>query len=118
MKIANFSQLHGEEKSLRHVAMVAKFFDDKKPKIRIILNFIDRIQFRLICQILTKFSGFNPKGPHLSLEKERETFCVVFNCSYSAKRAREIRKFQNAVVQRRLRNVQKKRDTPAKLLFC
>ena len=38
-----------------------------------------------------KFSGFNPKGPHLSLEKEKVTFCVVF--TYFAKRAREIRKF-------------------------
>ena len=41
--------------------------------------------------MLAKFSGFNPKGPHLSLEKEKVTFCVVF--TYSAKRAREIRKF-------------------------
>ena len=57
--------------------------------------------------MLAKFSGFNPKGPHLSLEKEKVTFCVVF--TYSAKRAREIRKFHVAVVQRRLRNVQKKR---------
>ena len=41
--------------------------------------------------MLAKFSGFNPKGPHLSLEKEKVTFCVVF--TYSAKRAREIGKF-------------------------
>ena len=41
--------------------------------------------------MLAKFSGFNPKGPHLSLEKEKVTFCVVF--TYFAKRAREIRKF-------------------------
>ena len=53
--------------------------------------------------MLAKFSGFNPKGPYLSLEKE--TFCVVF--TNSVKRAREIRKFHVAVVQRRLRNVQK-----------
>ena len=62
--------------------------------------------------MLVKFSGFNPKGPYLSLEKEKETFCVVF--TYSIKRAREIRKFHIAVVQRRLRNVQKKRDARAK----
>ena len=55
--------------------------------------------------MLAKFSGFNPKGPYLSLEKEKETFCVVF--TYSIRRAREIRKFHVAVVQRRLRNVQK-----------
>ena len=52
----------------------------------------------------------------MSLEKEKETFCVVF--AYSVKRAREIRKFHVSVVQRLLRNVQKKRDARAKLLFC
>ena len=66
--------------------------------------------------MLAKFSGLNPKGPYLSLEKEKETFCAVF--TYPVKRAREIRTFHVAVVQRRLRNVQKKRDACAKLLFC
>ena len=55
--------------------------------------------------MLTKFSGLNPKGPYLSLEKEKETFCLVL--TYSIKRAHEIRKFHVAVVQQRLRNVQK-----------
>ena len=27
--------------------------------------------------MLAKFSGLNPKGPYLSLEKEKENFCVV-----------------------------------------
>ena len=54
--------------------------------------------------MLAKFSGFDPKGPHLSLEKE--TFCVVF--TYFLKRAREIRRFHVPVVQRRLRTVQEK----------
>ena len=49
--------------------------------------------------------GLNPKEPYLTLEKERENFCVVF--TYSIKRAREIRKFHIVVVQRRLRNEQK-----------
>ena len=66
--------------------------------------------------MLVKFSGFNPKGPYLSLEKEKETFCVAF--TYSVKRGREISRFHVPVVQRRLRNVQKKRDARAKLLFC
>ena len=56
--------------------------------------------------MLTKFSGFNSKGPYLSLEKEKETFCVVL--TYSIKRAYEIRKFHVAVVQQRLRKVQKR----------
>ena len=28
--------------------------------------------------MLGKFSGLNPKGPYMSLEKEKETFYVVF----------------------------------------
>ena len=55
--------------------------------------------------MLEIFSGLNPKEPCLSLEKGKETFCVVFN--YSAKRAHEIRKFYVAVVQRWLTNVHK-----------
>ena len=66
--------------------------------------------------MLAKFSRFNPKGPYVSLEKEKETFCVVV--AYSVKWAREIRRFHVSVVQRLLRNVQKKGDARAKLLFC
>ena len=51
--------------------------------------------------MLAKFSRLNPKGSYLS----QENFCVVL--TYSIKRAREIRNFQVAVVQQRLRNVQK-----------
>ena len=39
--------------------------------------------------------GLYPKGPYLSLEKEKENFCVVF--TYSIKRAREIRYFHVVV---------------------
>ena len=67
-------------------------------------------------QMLATFLGLNPKGPYLNLEKERENFCLVF--TYSIKRAREMRTFHIAVVQRRLRNCAKKRDTRAHLLFC
>ena len=55
--------------------------------------------------MLAKFSGLNPKGPYLSLEKEKEPFCTVF--TRSVKRASEIRKFHVTVVQRLLKNVQK-----------
>ena len=49
--------------------------------------------------MLAKFFGLNPKGSYLSLEKKKENFfSVVF--TYSVKRAREIRKFPVAVVQR------------------
>ena len=91
--------------------MVVKCLNDNKPKtslkkwIHTFSNIIDFIQFHLICQILAKFLGLNPKGRYLSVQKGKEIFYVVFTCSI--KRAREIRKFHVAVVQRRLRNVQK-----------
>ena len=56
--------------------------------------------------MLAKFSGLNPKGPYLSLEKEKESFCVVL--TYSIEWALEIRKFHVAVLQQRLRNVQER----------
>ena len=59
--------------------------------------------------MLTKFSGLNPKGRYVSLEKEKQNFRVVL--TYSIKRAREIRKFHIAVVQQRLRNKQKSVST-------
>ena len=65
--------------------------------------------------MLAKFSGLNQKGPYLSLEIEKENFRVVL--TYSIKRECEIRKFHVAIVQKRLRNVQKKRDARAKLFF-
>ena len=49
--------------------------------------------------MLEKFSGLNRTGPYLSLEKEKETFCVVF--TYSVKWAHV------TVVQQQLKNVQK-----------
>ena len=53
--------------------------------------------------MFAKFSGVESERTVSKLEKEKEIFCVV----YSIKRAREIRKFHVAVLQRRLRNVQK-----------
>ena len=60
------------------------------------------------------FWDLNTKRPYLILEKE--SFCAEF--TYSIKRAREIRKFHVAVLQRRLRNVQKRRAARTRLLFC
>ena len=54
------------------------------------------------------------KRPYLILEKE--SFCAAF--TYSIKRAREIRMFHVAVLQRRLRNLQKRRAARTRLLFC
>lgn len=47
---------NGEEKSLRHLAMVGKFLDDTKGKVNLLyFYFLDLIHF--ICQMLAKFSG-------------------------------------------------------------
>ena len=59
----------------------------------------------LICQMLAKFSGLNQKWPYVSLEKEKQNFCVVL--TYSIRWAREIRQFHVAVVQQRQRNILK-----------
>ena len=55
--------------------------------------------------MLAKFSKLSPKGPYLSLEREKETFRVAF--TNSVKRAGEIRKFHVIIVERWLRNLQK-----------
>ena len=100
-----------EEKSLRHVATVANFLNNNKLKTSlkseyalfqsslILFNFISFVK------CWRHFLVVNPKGPYISLEKEKGLFCVLF--SYFIKRAHEIRKFHVAVVQPRLRNVQK-----------
>ena len=101
-KCGGILYVNREEKSLGYIAMGAKFLNDNKSKIHLKRKFA---LFHLLCQILVKFSGFNLKGPYLSLEKEKETFCVVF--TYSIMGAREIRKFHVTVVQRRPRSLQK-----------
>ena len=97
-----------EEKSLRHVAMVAKFLDDDKSESHLKSEFS---LFQLHRSFLISFNlskvgeifGLNSKGPYLSLEKEKEDFRVVLTCS----KTRQVSKFHVAVVQQRLRNVQK-----------
>ena len=86
---------------LRHIPMVAK----RHLKSRFALFQTSLILFltSFICQMLAKLSGFNPKGPYVSLEKEKQNLL----CCARIKRAREISKFHVAVVQQRLRNVQK-----------
>ena len=101
-KCGGILYVNREEKSLGYIAMGAKFLNDNKSKIHLKRKFA---LFHLFCQILAKFSGFNLRGPYLSLEKEKETFCVVF--TYCIMGAREIRKFHVTVVQRRPRSLQK-----------
>ena len=61
------------------------------------------------------FLELNSKGLYQSSGKEKENCCLVFPSSTK----REFRRhFHVVVVQRRLRNVQKKHAARAKLLFC
>ena len=60
------------------------------------------------------FLELNTKGLYQSLGKEKEGRCFVFTSSTK----REIRQFHVVVVPGRQRNVPKKRDAHAKLLFC
>ena len=101
-----------EEKLFRHVAMVAKFLDHTKPKTSLkkwsctVSNFIELMQFHLICQMLGKFSGVKSERTASKFRKRKwKLLCYVF--TFSFKPVREIRRFHVAVVQRRLRNVQK-----------
>ena len=95
-----------EEKSLRHVTRVANFLDDNNGEN------VSSDCFKIHRSYSVSFNLSNVGKifwfcirKNLSLEKEKENFCVVF--TYSIKRARKIKKFHEAVVQRRLRNVQK-----------
>ena len=64
-----------EEKSLRHVAMIAKFLDDNKPIKSLKSLFpLFQTQFHVIWQILAKFS----LGPYLSLSKFRKKKEKIF----------------------------------------
>ena len=72
---------------------------------RTVSNFIDLTQFHLVCQMLGKFSGAESERSVSKFRKRKENFCFVF--TQSIRQAREIRMFHVAIVQRRLRNVQK-----------
>ena len=102
---------HREEKPLpsRCHGSQKKFLDDNKPKNHLKSIFAlfqtSPILFNFVCQMLAKFSGVESEGIVPKIRKRKETFRLVF--TYSVKRAREIRKFHVAVLQRRLKNVQK-----------
>ena len=97
------------EKSLHHVAVVAKFLDDNKPN-KSLKSLFTLFQTSPILFNLISFGKswrnllWDRIYRYLSLEKESDNFCVAF--TYSIKQAREIRKFHVIVVQWRQRNVQ------------
>ena len=69
------------------------------------------VQFVKCWQI---FLELNFKGLYQSSGKEKESRWLVFVSSTK----REIRQFHVVVVQRRQRNVRKKRDARSKMMFC
>ena len=76
-------------------------------------NLIALIPFCLIRQMLVNFIAVELKKDCIKVQEKKNK--VVFPSSTK----REIRHFQVVVVQRRLRNVQKREhDARAKLLFC
>ena len=75
-----------EEKSLRHVAKVAKFLHagqqtktSLKMWIRTVSDVIDLIQFHLVGQMMANFSGLNRKGPAVFQfrKRKRKLLCCV-----------------------------------------
>ena len=69
-----------EDKSLRHVAMVAKFWmiTNRKTSCKTVSDsFIDLVQFQLICQTLAKFSGVKSERTVCKFRKRKKN-CVVF----------------------------------------
>ena len=74
---------------MRHVAMVAKFLDDNKPKATDQKHHlkVNLYSFKLI---LVNFSVAEFKRTYLSSEREKENLCVVF--TYSTKRATTAKK--------------------------
>ena len=66
-----------DEKSLRHVAMIAKFLDDNKPNHRLKSEF-PLIQFHLLCKILEKLSGADSERTISEFSKRKRNFlCCV-----------------------------------------
>ena len=85
--------LYREEKSLRRVAVVAKFLDDNKPKTSREFTLFQTLSilfnFNSFVECWQNFLRLNPKVPYLSLENEKkENFCVVF--TYFINQAHEI----------------------------
>ena len=76
-------------KLLRHVATIAKFLDDNKPKtslkksIRTVSNFFNLTQFNLIRKILAKLSEVEPEKTVSGLEKEQENFVLCLPIPWS-----------------------------------
>ena len=93
--------------------MVAKFLDDNKPKVslkkwfRTVSHFIDLIQVYFICQMLAKCSGVESERTVFKCIKRKQKVLCCVHLLHKALLTCKIRTFHVAVVQRRLRNVQK-----------
>ena len=64
--------------------MIAKFLDDNKPKTWTVSNFIDLIQFHLICQMLAKFSEVEFERTVSKFWKRKRKFLCCVHLLYKA----------------------------------
>ena len=96
---------------LRHVAMVAKFLDDNKPKIHLRSKFALHRCYSMSFNLSHVGEIFCTESERTVSEfrKDKETFCFVF--TYSVKRVSCRSRATMA------KKCAKKRDTRAKLLF-
>ena len=93
-----------EEKSLRHVAIVATFLDDNKPKtslkkwIRTASNFIYLIQFYLMWQMLAKFSWVESERAVSKFKRgKRQLLCCIHRLHKASAQLQQ-RNVQNSVM--------------------
>ena len=82
---------------------MAKYLDDNKLKtslkkcIHTVSNFVDLIQFHLICKMLAKFSGVESERTESKFMKRKRKFLSCVKLLHKA--GYEIRKFHITVVQ-------------------
>ena len=99
------------------------FLNDNKPKtslikwICIVSNFIDLVQFDLIFPMLAKFSGVESERTVYKFRKTKRKSLWCVHLLHKAG-AWNIRKFHATVMQRWLKNVQKRMMNVMQLLFC
>ena len=67
--------------------------------------------------MMAKFSVLNPKGLYVHCKFRKRITKFLF-CAHQLQQAREIQKFHVAVVQQRLRNVQKSLMRVRRRFFC
>ena len=97
------------ERSLRHVAMVAKFLDDNKVNSHCFKLYRSYSIYFNLSNVGKPLWGWGVESESTisKFRKRKRKFLCCVHLPYTITRTREIRKFHVAGVQRRLRHVQK-----------